>query len=215
MPIFNLLKIVAIVAITSIFLSSCATIIGGSNYYAHVTVINHPNATIRYKGKIMGSGSAVFKAPRKEAHSFSVKIKEEYCEEQIITYSQRSFRGWALLGSIVFWTGLINGIPLPWGVAVDAASGALWKPSIYEKGVSKSDYKHFNYSIDYNGCTKNREINTLDNNSYYEPQKQQQIIQQPIKSKTERLLELHDLKEKGILTGAEFENEKQKILNEP
>ena len=35
------------------------------------------------------------------------------------------------------------------GVAVDAATGAWWKPDITEKGVSKIDYDHYLYTIEY------------------------------------------------------------------
>ncbi len=138
-------------------LTSCATIIGGSKYYAHVKVKGHPNANIEYKGAYQGSGNAVIKAKRAEANRFSVTIKEDGCEEQTVNFTQRSFRGWALGGTIILWTGLYEGIPLPWGVAVDAATGALWKPNENEVGVNKIDYKHYNYIINYTGCKEKTE----------------------------------------------------------
>ena len=179
-------KMIFALAISGSLFSSCATIIGGSKYYAHVTVGNHPNANIYYVGNIQGKGYAAFKVPRVEANTFSVTIKEENCDNQKFDFKQRSFRGWALVGTIVTWTGTINGIPLPWGIAVDVASGALWKPDITEKGVTKTDYKHFNYFINYTGC------------------KQDDTNKAVIKTKTERLIELKELLDKAVLNQEEF-----------
>lgn len=133
-------------------LTSCATIIGGSKYYAHVKVEDHPNAKIEYKDVYQGTQNASLKVKRKEADKFAVTIKEEGCKTQNIGFQQKKFRGWAFAGTVIGWTGLYAGIPLPWGVAVDLATGALWKPDIDEKGVTKLDYKNYNYQIDYTGC---------------------------------------------------------------
>lgn len=130
-------------------LSSCATIVGGSKYIARVIVANRPNASITYQGVAMGSGTAVMKVPRSKANTFSVSVKEEGYNEQIFNFTQRTFRGWAFFGTIVGWTGVAGGIPLPWGVVVDLSDGSLWKPSILEKGVSKMDYKNYVYSLNY------------------------------------------------------------------
>jgi len=194
--LFNLLMLLAIASI----LSSCATIIGGSKYYAKVQVPDHPNAKIEYKGDYQGTGEASFKAKRKEANNFSVTIKEEGCETQTKDFTQRKFRGWAFAGTVVGWTGLYSGIPLPWGVAVDLSTGALWKPDINENGVTKQDFNHYIYRIDYTGC-KDR-TNT---------KKELKIT---TKSKADRLRELKQLLDEGILTQEEYEKEKKKILEE-
>jgi hypothetical protein len=152
----NLFYLLVLLAITSI-LSSCATIIGGSKYYAKVQVPDHPNAKIEYKGDYQGTGEATFKAKRKEANNFSVTIKQEGCETQTKDFTQRKFRGWAFAGTVVGWTGLYSGIPLPWGVAVDLSTGALWKPDINENGVTKQDFNHYIYRIDYTGCKDKKE----------------------------------------------------------
>ena len=138
-------------------LSSCATIAGGSRYYAHVKVQDHPNAKIEYNEVVKGTGDAVFKTKRAQSNKFSLNIKEEGCEDETFNFTRRTFRGWAFAGTVVTWTGLIGNIPLPWGVVVDLSTGALWKPNINEKGVSKIDYKHFNYLIDYKGCKNSSE----------------------------------------------------------
>jgi len=135
-------------------ITSCATIIGGAKYNAHVKVPDHPSAKITYNGTYQGEGNATFKIKRREANKFSVSVKEESCDEQTFNFTQRSFRGWAFFGTLVGWTGLYSGILLPWGVAVDLATGALWKPNITEKGVTKFDMKNYNYILEYKGCKK-------------------------------------------------------------
>jgi len=39
-------------------------------------------------------------------------------------------KGGTFVGTILGWTGLVNGIPIPWGLGVDLATGALWKPNV-------------------------------------------------------------------------------------
>jgi len=175
-------------------LTSCATIIGGSYYYAKVQVPNHPNAKIEYKGEYKGQGEASFKAKRKEASNFSVIITEDGCKSQNIDFTQRQFRGWAFAGTLIGWTGIYGGIPLPWGIAVDGITGAWWKPDINEKGVTKQDFNHYIYRIDY---TDNQSKN-----------------KQNIKSKEDRLRELKQLLEEKLITKEDYEIEKNKILEE-
>jgi|ERR1035437_658467 hypothetical protein len=183
---------------SGIFLfSSCATIVGGSRYYAHVYVDDHPDAMISYHGIVKGTGSAVFKVPRLDANIFSATINEENCKEQQIIFKQRSFRGWALAATIAFWEGDINGIPLPYGIIVDLSTGALWKPSIAEKGVTKINYKHYNYLIEYTGCKQNEDDHETT-----------------IMTKAEKLSQLKSLLEDGILTQEEFDSEKEELLKQ-
>lgn len=149
--------------------SSCATIVGGSKYYANVMVRNNPHAKITYQGTFRGTGTATFKVKRSEADKFFFTVKEEGCEEQKFTYTSRTFRGWALAGTIFGWTDTIDGVPVPWGLAVDLATGALWKPNTAENGVVKQDYKNFVYSVHYENCD-NRDRDK-DENSGDETQK--------------------------------------------
>jgi hypothetical protein len=198
-PLKKVTKTVLCLMAGAMLFSSCATIAGGSKYYAHVTVNKYPHASIYYKNELKGYGSAAFKVPRPEANAFSVTVKQENCEDQSFKFTERSFRGWAFAGTIVTWTGVIQGIPLPWGVVVDLSTGALWKPDIMEKGVSKIDYKNFGYFIEYTGCKYiENQVETLP----------------PAKTKYERLSELKDLLDKGALSQEEFEKEKKKILDE-
>ena len=151
MSIKSLLTCSAVLIIAN-FLTGCATIVGGSKYYAHITVKEHPRARIEYNGAFVGNGFALVKAPRAMANRFSLTIKEEGCEEQTFNFIQRKFRIGAFAGTLVGWTGVYQGVPLPWGIALDLTTGSLWKPSIEERGIFKIDYKHYNYLLDYEGC---------------------------------------------------------------
>ena len=148
--------IFAYLLLSSLLLSSCATIIGGSKYNAHIVVADRPYAKIIYQGEVLGTGSASIKVKRSEANRFSFSVKEDGCNEQKYDYTSRTFREWAFVGTIVGWTGAISGIPIPWGVATDFATGAVWKPDTMEKGVSKEDYKNFKYQVYYTNCTQSK-----------------------------------------------------------
>jgi hypothetical protein len=187
------------------FMTSCATIIGGSNYWAKVKVPNHPNAKIEYQKYYQGTGQALFKVKRSEANSFSVTIKEEGCETETKNFTKKSFRGWSFVGTVVVWTGLsVNGawLPIPFGVIIDASTGAWWKPNINEKGVSKEDYKNFTYTIDYTGC-KNKTQTVIN-----------QYNDSDSKAKTDKLIYLKKLFDDGVITSEELEAERKKILEE-
>lgn len=157
----KLLSVLMLLAIISI-LSSCATIVGGSKYYAKVQVPNDPNAIIEYDENYQGAGEASFKALRKDANQFSVTIKKEGCEAQTKEFSQRAFRGWALAGTVIGWTVMYGAIPIPVGVFVDIATGALWKPDINEVGVTKQDFNHYIYIVNYTGCEDKSDSLTVE-----------------------------------------------------
>lgn len=137
----------------AIFFSGCATIVGGSRYHAHINVKNNQNANIIYKGKVVGKGKATLTLNRRDANKFSFIINVSGCDSQVVAYKTRTFRGGALVGTIITWTGVINGVPIPWGVMVDAATGANWKPNIKEEGIKKLDYKNFKYEVEYINCS--------------------------------------------------------------
>ncbi len=138
------------------FLTSCATIFGGNKYSAHVIVPDHPTASIKYNNELQGYGSAIFKVKRTQAKKLSISVKEEGCEEQIFKFTKNTTRAWPLayytLGIVV--TLGTGGIPLPWALVVDLANGALVKPNVNEKGISKIDYDNFKYTLEYTGCKK-------------------------------------------------------------
>ena len=145
------------ILLASAFLSSCATIVGGSKYNAVVIVRNHSDAKITYNGVYRGSGTALLMINRNHANAVSFTVKSEGCDERKYDFNSHVFRGWALLGTLVTWTGAAAGIPLPWGLATDTATGAFWKPNVMEKGVSKENYKNYTYVLDYEGCAASNE----------------------------------------------------------
>lgn len=191
--------------VVALSLSSCATIIGGAKYNAKVQVPGHPNAVITVDGENKGQGEASFLVKRRNANKLAITVQEDNCEPETTTFTRRVFRGWTFAGTVLGWTGVIPNtyIPLPWGVAVDAITGAWWKPDINEKGVSRIDYDHFLYTINYKAIPKKETVinqkETADDSPVSE-------------SKTEKLRELKQLLDEGILTQEEYEKEKAKVL---
>jgi len=153
----KVLKRIVLVLVVSAVLSSCATICGGSKYNAQVLVPNRSSAQIVYQGEVMGTGSAFIMMNRKDANKFSFTVREKGCEPQTYNYTSRAFRGWAFVGTLLSWTGYVAGIYIPWGLGVDLATGALWKPNVAEKGIVKINSKNFKYVVSYSGCTVKNE----------------------------------------------------------
>lgn len=127
------------------FLTSCATLIGGSKYKAHVLVYGHPNANIKYKGISQGNGSAEILVPRRDASKFEITVNEYDCDEATYKFVRSSGRGWAFLGSLF----------TPGGIIIDGITGACFKPNVKEKGVSKIDFVNFSYRIEDYECRTN------------------------------------------------------------
>jgi hypothetical protein len=144
---------ISVLALSYLTLSSCATIVGGSHYVAEIEVKNNPRAEIFYKDKNEGTQTARIRVLRREANKFSFVVKEKGCPDQTFNFRQRTFRGWALAGTILTWTGSTGVIPLPWGVVLDVATGALWKPDQYERYVIKSNYKTYRYVVPTAPCS--------------------------------------------------------------
>jgi hypothetical protein len=154
-----LVSLILIVIMPTLF-SSCGTIIGGSNYNAHVLVDNKPTAKIYYNNEYKGVGDATFKVKRKDANKLSITVKEDGGQEQVFEYKSRKFRGWAFAGTILTWSGFIGPVPVPWGIIMDLSTGSLWKPDVNEKGIIKEDYKNYNYHLELTNPTK-----TIQNNN--------------------------------------------------
>jgi len=141
----------AVAIACSLSFTHCATICGGSKYYAHVVVNDKPNAKIMYEGYLEGTGKAVISVKRADAKRFAFTVQQEGCSEQRYQFKSRTFRGWALAGTLLTWT---YG-PIPIGAIVDLSTGALWKPNVHERGIKKMDFKNFRYNVDYSGtCRK-------------------------------------------------------------
>lgn len=144
-----------------IWLTSCATVIGGSRYNAEVIVDGHPNAEIRYYGRPIGYGRAVIQIERKEADRVYFSVKEKGEEPQDFVFSSRKFRGWAFVHSLLWFTGYLKTPEVillnPWGVALDGITGAWWKPDVNEPGVVKVDYDYYRYFLNYRTSNKKPE----------------------------------------------------------
>lgn len=131
-------------------LNSCATLIGGSSYTAHVVAVDHSNATISVNGETKGVGTATFQWKRSQADNLAITLKEEGCEEQTTRFYTKSFRVMPLLGNIL----IVGGIP---GIIIDFATQSVWKPDTNERGVSKISVDAFLYEIIYDKCPAKKE----------------------------------------------------------
>ncbi|MEQ8519618.1 MAG: SHOCT domain-containing protein [Cytophagales bacterium] len=180
--------------------SSCATIFGGSKYIAHINVKDQRDAEIIYKKRTIGYGTANQLVPRREADNFTFTVSKEGCISQEYKFESKTFRGWSLVGSIIFWTGIVSpGIPLPYGVILDGATGAWWKPNVAEPGISKGDYKNFYYTVSYDGC--------------YNPfNASEEVISDEELIKFQKLRELKGLLDQGVISKEEFDIQKRRIL---
>ncbi len=148
-----------------ILLPSCATIVGGSKYYAHIVVNENPKAAIIYQGEQIGLGSATIAVKRRDSNKLAFSVKQDGCETKQYKYATRTIRGWSILGSLVTWTLTITSpatgtIFIPVGLVVDLATGAFYKPNVMERGVSKMDYKNFKYRVDYSSCSVEQKTET-------------------------------------------------------
>ena len=134
--------------------SSCASIIGGGYYNADIRVANRPTAKIYHQGNYVGTGNAMLRVKRRDANKLVIGLKEDGCPDQVFTYHTRTVRAWALVGTILVWTGQVGNIPIFFGVAVDLITGAFWKPNVNENGITKLDYKNYRYSLKYDQCNE-------------------------------------------------------------
>ena len=183
-------KAVFVLLLASSIFSSCATIVGGTYYTANVVVKDHSDALITYNGIQKGQGIAQIKIPRVKSNSVSFVVSKTGCKEQSFSYTGRVIRGWAVLGTLVTWTGYP--LPIPYGLVVDLTTGAVFKPDVKENGIIKNDYKSYNYILNYTGC-ENKPIEETNE------------IQ-------ERLMVLKNLFFEGLISAEEYEREKKKIL---
>src|ERR1051325_10544875 len=102
------LKRIALLLVISVVSSSCATMFGGSKYYAQI-LVPKSKAEIVYNGEVIGTGSAFVKVKRKDASKFLFTVQEKGCRPQTYRYTSKSMRGWAFAGTLIMWTGYISG----------------------------------------------------------------------------------------------------------
>lgn len=191
---FIILISLSVIAFT---FQSCATICGGARYNATVKVPDHPMAKITVNGEYKGQGEVHFLYGRRNANELTIVVEEENCEPETTQFKSRVFRGWSFLGTII-----LDQIE---GVIIDAATGAWYKPDVKEPGITKIDYDNYLYTIPYSAKPKKEVTPPL-----VEPKKE--TVNAVPKSKADKLRELKQLLDEGILTQEEFEKEKKKIL---
>lgn len=184
------------------FLSSCATIFGGSQYYAQVVIKDRPNAKIYKNGVYIGTGKGYAMIKRNVANQVHFSIEEEGYQKEFRSFNNKIFRGWSLAGS------LATIIPL-WPVAaiatiVDASTGAWWKPDINERGVIKTDFRHYNYVLEY----ERKPIKKVNKVVVKKTKKENNDL----RNIEEKLRDLKKLLDEGILTQEEFAMMKKKFI---
>ncbi len=205
MPFFKQTNFALFIA-TCLFLSSCATIIGGSKYNAFVKVENKPSAKIYYKGILIGTGSGSLKILRRDANKVSFKVRQEGCPDQQFDFKTRSFRGWTFASSLLFFSFAITGvpIPIPFGIITDFATGAYFKPTKADPSITKSNYKNYSYLLDYNLCNniqQNLIPHSIPTNS-----------SKSAGNKEEKLIELKELFDSGMISEEEYKTSRKAIL---
>ena len=81
-----------------------------------------------------------------------------------------------------------------------------------EQGVSKIDYDHFLYTINYKAIPK-KDVVTNPKETSKEEETSKEGSYSDAQSKADKLRELKQLLDEGILTQEEYEKEKAKILS--
>ena len=155
------MKIIQMLTIAVMLLSatSCGTLIGGARYNAHVSVVDHPDASIYYLGEKKGVGSTTFLVKRHQANKLKITIREDGCPDYTHMFDSKVVRLGPVIGSasellqiIAASSGAVIVIPL--GTIIDLASGGYFKPNEMHPDITKIDYDNFQYKLDYPGCDK-------------------------------------------------------------
>lgn len=197
--------------------SSCATIVGGAKYNAHVQVPNHPDAKITVNGQYLGNGQVTASLNRRECDKVSIVVQEGDDEPLSVLFSGRKFRTGTLIADFF--------LPIPPGTFIlDAITGAWWRPDDGDSRITRQDVKNYVYTINYTPKTRpNTTYQPVsapipqepDTNTTVEPTIAPPSVTptQPLtRTKAEALRELKQLLDEGILTQDEYDKEKAKLL---
>jgi len=195
-----LIKKVVFLFVLAMFSASCATIVGGGSYNAVVKVEGHPSAKIAYRNSNIGVGTATLPIARKDADKVNFTVSKDGCPTQEYNFTTRQFRGWAFFGSLMLMP-IVNGIPVPITTIVDFATGSYYKPNRRNPAIYKEDYKNYNYLLPYN-CNPNAE----EGQENPEPANNES-------SKEDKLIELKELFDSGMITEEEYKKARTEILN--
>lgn len=130
----SVMKNLIVLVCATVALSSCATMFGGSRYYATFEVEGHQEAQVKVRG--YGKVQQGEKVKLRRHGKKTVTVTESGCNEMTRSYS-----------NTINYTTLAN-IPfvLVIGGGIDAASGAMFTPQTGEE-VFKKKNKHFEYVI--------------------------------------------------------------------
>jgi hypothetical protein len=110
-------------------------------------VKDHPEAQIFINGTEHGKGTIAELFKRKD--SLTVEVREPGCEPKTQTI-HRTLRTGSFILSCVVWV-LVGGI-------VDLSTGAAYKPDHkHDPSIKKIDFKEFEFTIDYTGCTAKKQ----------------------------------------------------------
>jgi hypothetical protein len=127
---------------TSVLLSSCGVMFGGSRYNSNIEVKDHPNADIYANGEKIGTGEVSTSFKRNQP--LKIEVKQDKCEPKIQNFDNR-FRTGNFILSAVSW-GLL-------GIAVDLGTGASYKPDHKnDPSIEKLSDKDFKFTVDYSDC---------------------------------------------------------------
>lgn len=126
-------------------ITGCATITGGSSYFATVVVNSKPEAEIVYQGRVVGRGKTILKVQRRDADKLFLTVREEGCEPFPVSFSSKDFRAEALVANLFLPFGLA-------GVLVDGLTGAFYMPSVNNETIRKIGIRNFLYTINLPEC---------------------------------------------------------------
>ena len=127
---------------STILLSSCGVMFGGSRYNGTIVVKDHPNAEIFVAGQKIGTGTATSLFPRNKP--LTVQVKETGCEPKTQTFD-KAFRVGNFILSAAMW-GII-------GLGIDLGTGASYKPAHKTNpAIQKVSDKDYTFNFDFQEC---------------------------------------------------------------
>jgi len=198
--------------------SSCATIVGGAKYNAHVEVPDHPDAKITVNGQYLGNGQVTASLNRIDCNQVNITVQDGNDEPQTTMFSGRKFRTGTLIADILAF--------FPGGLIIDAITGAWWRPDEGDSRITRQNVKNYLYTITYRPTTIKPFTSTPPlslpdtqnptSDTIVEPTVSPSSVapSQPLtKTKAEALRELKQLLDEGVLTQEEYEKEKAKLLD--
>lgn len=138
----NWTKVLAMITLLSITLSSCGVMFGGSKFRGTIVAKDHPDAEIYINGNNVGKGTVTGLYPRNRP--LTVELRQEGCENKTETFDN-TFRTGNFILSLLTW-GIV-------GIAIDLGTGASYKPDHKSNpSVKKLSDKDYTFSVQYPDC---------------------------------------------------------------